>query len=87
MNAIEWYVGDLKDDIVLTIDGSRISTQDYLFLSTSATNIEYVNYYMGVTLDTEAETTITPPDGLTTEKYTMSYKAARPTRPPRACSS
>ena len=66
----------LKDDIVLTIDGSRISTQDYLFLSISATNIEYVNYYMGVTLDTEAETTITPPDGLTTEKYTMSYKAS-----------
>ena len=59
----------------LTFDGNdTYTTTDYIFIVTARGTLEYLNYYMGVTLSQHEDEVTTPPDGLTSSYYTFSYE-------------
>ena len=62
-------------DMVLTFDGNdTYTTTDYIFIVTARGTLEYLNYYMGVTLSQHEDEVTTPPYGLTSNYYTFSYE-------------
>jgi len=61
-------------DIELTLEDGQYVTYDFVFFTTSATALEYVNFYMGVTLSKNADTAVEAPEGLLTQRYTMAYQ-------------
>ena len=62
-------IKDLEAEI--TEDG--LVTYDFLFLTTSATALEYVNFYMGMTLSEEGDRLVETPTNLTTAAYHLTY--------------
>ena len=60
-------------DIELNMTERGYTTTDFVFISTSATALEYVTFYMGLTIADEPDRTVEPPVTLTTRGYMMNY--------------
>lgn len=60
-------------DAELTFDGEEYVTYDFLFVTTSATSLQYVNFYMGETFSPERDAALDVVD-VETETYTLSYQ-------------
>ncbi|MBR1415000.1 MAG: hypothetical protein IJ570_03970 [Prevotella sp.] len=60
-------------DIEMSCEADRYVTYDYLFVSTSATALEYVTFYMGATIAAQPETPLALPEDADPVEATMSY--------------
>ena len=65
-----FYIKDIQLDVE---DGTYV-TYDFVFLTTSATALDYVNFYMGATFSLQPDAPVVAPEGLQTAGYTMSYR-------------
>jgi hypothetical protein len=65
-----------QQDMVLTIDddGSTFYTYDYAFITTDKNELSFLNYYQGLTLAKQADSTATVPEGLKTHAYTFTFR-------------
>lgn len=65
-----------QKDLELTIDENGVfTTFDYVFITTDKDNLEYVNYYQGLTLSKYTDTSVYVPEDLDLTEYTFSYKS------------
>ena len=62
--------------IEMTIEDDVLTTYDYFFVSTSATALEYVNFYMGMTLSEHPDALVGEPVGLETVDYVLNFRDA-----------
>ena len=63
-----------QKDLVLTFDGvDTYTTTDYVFITTSRVDLNYVNYYQGLTVSKHRDMLVEVPDGLETEEYYFSF--------------
>lgn len=63
---------DIKD-IEMIMEGNDLYTYDFIFVTTSAVSLQYVNFYMGMTLAKDLETTAEPPTGLQADSYLLTH--------------
>ena len=65
-----------QKDLELTIDENGVfTTFDYVFITTDKDNLEFVNYYQGLTLSKYTDTSVYVPEDLDLTEYTFSYKS------------
>jgi hypothetical protein len=64
-----------QKDMVLTMDENGVfTTFDYVFITTDKDNLYFVNYYQGLTLSKNTDTSVYVPEDLDLVEYTFSYK-------------
>ena len=68
--------GDVtQKDMVLTVkDDETFTTFDYVFITASKDNLEFINYYQGLTISLNPDAAVRPPEGFEPVDYTFSYK-------------
>ena len=68
--------GDLiQKDMVLTVnDDETYTTFDYIFITASKDNLEFLNFYQGLTISLNPDVAVRPPEGFEPVDYTFSYK-------------
>ena len=64
-----------QKDMVLTVkDEETFTTFDYIFISANKDNLEFINYYQGLTISLNPDVAVRPPEGFEPVDYTFSYK-------------
>ena len=68
-----------QKDMVLTInEDETFSTIDYVFICANKDNLEYINFYQGLTLSIYRDAIVDGPEGYEMKDYTFSYKTTNP---------
>ena len=66
-----------QKDMVLTInDDETFSTIDYVFICANKENLEYINFYQGLTLSIYRDAIVDGPEGYEMKDYIFSYKTS-----------
>ena len=64
-----------QKDMVLTVnDDETYTTFDYIFITANKDNLEYINFYQGLTISLNPDVAVRPPEGFEPVDYTFSYK-------------
>ena len=71
-----------QQDMVLTInEDGTFSTFDYVFITTDKNNLDYINYYQGLTISRYPDVVVMAPEDLELKDYIFTFKTSA-TAPP-----